>query len=400
VLILRAGPKLDGESVILFRNLDDPRKYRSENLNFFGISQADEIQISAEHWEELVGRLRRDKSPWGPLPRQYGFLEANYRGHSWVWQHFHPEGQRRSGKVKPDGTVIIDPTTGKPRFDPSQYFLIEGKTEDNKDHLPTDYLQSMMAMPEIWKKRHVYGSWEELGGLVYEEFNKNTHIVPGIWVNGQWVRDVPREWNRYRGLDHGTRNPTVCLYAAVSPSGTVYIYDEYYRPGSLAKVHATDIKKRHPNEHFKYSVIDPSAFNKEGTSGESPAMQYFDAGIPVVKAPENAPFNGINIVKRWMTDKDPQTGRPKLLFVQGRCPNLINEIGEYIWDELGPTRRQKRNEPDRPRKKNDHAMDALRYLMVSRPQATPEKQEEVSFEDSEWVRGMPRVKAYDEFWEP
>jgi hypothetical protein len=35
VLILRAGPKLDGESVILFRNLDDPRKYRSENLNFF-----------------------------------------------------------------------------------------------------------------------------------------------------------------------------------------------------------------------------------------------------------------------------------------------------------------------------------------------------------------------------
>src|SRR5213594_4031913 len=59
VLELRAGPRLEATSTILFRNLEDPKKYRSENLNFFGISQADDDGLTEDHWQELTKRLRR-----------------------------------------------------------------------------------------------------------------------------------------------------------------------------------------------------------------------------------------------------------------------------------------------------------------------------------------------------
>jgi len=369
----------------------------SENLNFFGISQADDDGITEEHWQELTKRLRRQSGRWGPLPRQYAFLEANYRGHNWYWQLFTQEGQEASGRRKIPG------------FDPTDYVLVEGSTLDNIENLPEDYIADMEAMPEEWKRRHYYGSWEEAGGLVYNLLP--THLSPGVLVNGQFTREIPEYWHRYRTIDHGTRNPTVCLWATISPTGTVYIYDEYYQPGPLAMDHAKEIRKRRtmrdhktgeliPLERFQYSLIDPSAFNKEGTSGESPAQQYYEVGVPVVKAPVAESLrdvgSGIAVVQKYLNVLDPTTGRPKLQILSGMAPNLIREFKEYVWDELSTLRRSRRNEPERPRKINDHALDALRYLLVSRPTASPDRTPK---QVTTWARGMKEEEMFQATWE-
>lgn len=393
VLEIRAGPKGLSTSTILFRNLDAPKKYRSENLNAFGISQADDAGITEEHWQELTKRLRRYKGKDGPIPRQYAFLEANYRGHNWIWQLFTKEGQLSSKR------------TEIPQFNTEDYFLIEGQTQDNEENLPPEYIADMEAMPDEWKKRHYYGSWEEAGGLVYDF--QTIHISPGVMTDTGWSKTIPSHWHRYRAVDHGMRNVTVCLWATMSPSGTVYIYDEYYQPG-IARVHAKNIYRKHavkdpqskdfiPTERYQWTVIDPSSFNKESTSGESAANQYFEEGVPVVKAPatERDVGSGIAVVQKYLSALDPHTQRPRLQIISGAAPNLVREIKEYVWDEIGPIRRTRRNEPERPRKLNDHALDALRYLLVSRPQPSPEKLPK----KEETYRGMNRQQVYENLWE-
>lgn len=340
-----------GSSIIYFRNLSNPNKYRSDNYNFIGLSQADDPEITRNTWEELKGRLRRGE-------RQYAFLEANYSGHNWIWQLFHPDGQVASG-------AAFDP-----KFRPEDYILVEGATLDNIKHLPVDYIQTLERMPEDFKKRHFYGSWEESAGLVYPEFGPGS-LTDRVFVDGRWEYEIPANWNRYRAIDYAVREKTACLWAAVSPSGTVYIYDEYYEPG-LARAHAEEIKNKHLGEKFVWTVIDPSAYNVEGTSGESAAQQFFAEGVAAAKA-NNDLFSGLTTVKSFLSEIDPKTGRPRLQIFKRKCPNLISEFGEYVWQELPIRQQGKKNDPERPRKYKDHAMDALRYLLISRPQPTREE---------------------------
>ena len=44
--------------------------------------------------------------------------------------------------------------------------------------------------------------------------------------------------------------------------------------------------------------------------------------------------------------------------VEKRCINIRREIDSYVWDEKAAQRGE-----ERPVKENDHAMDALRYII-------------------------------------
>ena len=50
-------------------------------------------------------------------------------------------------------------------------------------------------------------------------------------------------------------------------------------------------------------------------------------------------------------------GAPKL-FISSRCMNLLMEIPDYRWADLSPAAEDKRDQPEEPRKKDDHACDA------------------------------------------
>jgi hypothetical protein len=377
-LELWAGPKFDQVSTIRFINLENPARFRGRNLSFFGVSQADDPYIREEMWVELCARLRRRSGPYGPIPRQYGFIEGNYNGHSWIWKLFTREGQIAHGLVTPDGSdkwpdCTREPGVCKNHFHPSDYTLVEASTLDNAENLPPEYIQSMEAMPEEWKKRYYYGSWDEIGGLVYPEFSEQKHLTEKIFdpVSRQWLSYIPKYWLRYRSIDHGVRNPTACLFAAVSPSGTIYIYDEYYGEAGLVQEHARRILDKSKDQQFVYTVIDPSAFNKEGTSGVSAAHVYTQMGIAVIRCAQRNYAAGIPVVKKYLSELDPDTGRPRLQILRGRAPNLVREFKEYIWMDMPLRRHRLKNPPDKPRKYRDHALDSLRYLLVTHPAPTP-----------------------------
>jgi hypothetical protein len=60
--------------------------------------------------------------------------------------------------------------------------------------------------------------------------------------------------------------------------------------------------------------------------------------------------------------------------------NLRTELQTYRWKDLKPTATQ--DAPERPMKKNDHAVDALRYMIMYLYQ-TPRKKPSLTFDYKE-----------------
>lgn len=150
-----------------------------------------------------------------------------------------------------------------------------------------------------------------------------------------------------------------CFYYAgtkyIEGKPHVWILDEYYNKGTKKnkngqeeKITKTDdmflkdYKKLIKDIEVRKVIIDPSATS---------LINLFKQNKIAVKEADNAVIDGINLVLNWLDE-----GR--IHIVEERCKNIIREFNSYIWDEKA----QEKGE-DKPIKQNDHALDALRYLL-------------------------------------
>ena len=94
-----------------------------------------------------------------------------------------------------------------------------------------------------------------------------------------------------------------------------------------------------------------SAANQRTLNGQKSVAELFAAeGIDVNTRVNKDVYTGINKVKAMLK---PLRGKPKL-YIFSSCVNMIREIKGYFWGEN-----------DSPIKKDDHAMDELRYYVCS-----------------------------------
>ena len=305
-------------SVMLFRALQDSfDKVKSLNLGWFWIDELTEVP--EEMWLALVGRLRRK----GAYHRGWG--TTNPEGHDWVWKRFIAQRD-------------------------SDHFLVTASSEENS-FLPDGYVDSLKRQyPEEWVKRYVYGSFDTFEGLVYKEFfDREPHVVrPFV---------VPEHWFRFVGIDHGYRNPAAVLWGAVSPKGEVFIYDEFYASGKLVSEVAEIIKTKTGEQNVKLYLIDPSTRNRNGVSGRSVIDEFNECGVYVTPA-NNDVRAGINRVSEYLKISGKE---PRLKIFQN-CIYLRTELQTYRWKDLKPG--AVHDAPEKPRKKDDHLVDALRYMII------------------------------------
>ena len=83
---------------------------------------------------------------------------------------------------------------------------------------------------------------------------------------------------------------------------------------------------------------------------------FSERGILVNARVNKEMFAGIARVKEYLIGAG---GRPRL-YIFENCVNLIREIKGYFWGE-----------GDLPKKKDDHALDELRYYLMTKPRAEP-----------------------------
>jgi hypothetical protein len=90
-------------------------------------------------------------------------------------------------------------------------------------------------------------------------------------------------------------------------------------------------------------------------------------GFPGIASGRNAVYEGITCVRRHLK-VNPVTSRPRLFIHRKRCPNLVRELGTYRWRQGTESERNPMDPRPEPLKKDDHACDALRYILLSEEQ--------------------------------
>jgi PBSX family phage terminase large subunit len=183
------------------------------------------------------------------------------------------------------------------------------KITDNP-YLPKEYIENLIAStPEgMWYDRTISGLWVAAEGLVYTEWDPNIHVIEPF--------EIPKDWQRVRGIDLGYGHPFVCLFGAIDNDGRLYIYDEHYEAGKLISHHAAAIKQR--GNDFIWTVRD----HEEQVGAELEAH-----GINTEPAKKDVLAGIQKVAARLKVQGD---GRPRL-FVTTDCPKTRWELGKYQW---------------------------------------------------------------------
>lgn len=348
---------------VIFRHLDDLQSLTNMNLSGFWIDQAEEVSETAYNF--LIGRLRRK------VVRREGFVTFNMEGHNWIYRRF----------------LLNKDERGEILSNKNDYFLVTASTLENKDNLPEDYVTSLLSMTPDYVKRFVYGDWDNFAGQIFDDYIPRIHVIPGF--------TIPDYWEKIRGIDHGQKHATGCLWAAIDYDGNIFIYKEYKQPGSVVSKHTKAINEMSMvqtpaglvPEKYNYTVIDPSTHaktkEKDGYAF-SVADEYLDAGISTVSG-QNDVIAGINRMKEYLkidtehyhpylkdTDGMLIRGAPHLYIFEG-CSELQEEFPKYKWKQVfgqGTVNPNADDIKERPVKHDDDLLDPLRYIIMSRPQAS------------------------------
>ncbi len=197
-------------------------------------------------------------------------------------------------------------------------------------------------------------------GLVYPEFDEEVHVIEPF--------SVPVEWQANVSIDPGLHNPLSAHWYAVDFDGNVYVVAEHYAAGQNVEYHAERIHEISKKIGWKRdgkgrvsALIDSAAGQRTLASSKSVSELFYERGILVNPKVNKDLFTGIARVKSYLNRKN---GLPNL-FIFSCCTNMIREIKGYFWGN-----------GESPNKKDDHAMDELRYFLCTCPQSTPVLPEE------------------------
>jgi phage terminase large subunit len=124
----------------------------------------------------------------------------------------------------------------------------------------------------------------------------------------------------------------------------------------------------------QYYIIDPHARDRSKQTGRSDQYEFTKNGIYTILGQNNVQ-TGIDSVKQRLKDKK--------LYIQSNCENLIREFKIYRYKEQ--SKKIEQEVSAEPIKKDDHCLDALRYIVMSRPYAPEEVEKDERTWDEKWM---------------
>jgi len=187
--------------------------------------------------------------------------------------------------------------------------------------------QERRALGDSYFRQEYCCSFESLEGLVYPE-------LPGCVVTGP----APALKDRVGGMDFGYRNPFAALWGGLDRDGILWLTHEHYHRQQPLSYHAANLPREvrwflDPHGAAERAELRVAGFNAR------PANASIRPGIAAVQGRIRA---------------------GTLRIVKNACPNLLAEAGLYRYGEA-----QDEKSGENPIGEYDHALDALRYLIVS-----------------------------------
>ena len=304
-----------------------------------------------------------DELPQYPTPDIYNFLRSSLRsvdpeipvfmratgnpgnvGSQWVREMFVNPSQPNV-----PFHIDIDTPTGIKKI--TRRF-IPAKLQDNPYLMQTDdYYAMLSSLPEVQRKQFLEGDWDAFENSAFPEFNKGIHTTEPF--------DIPRSWTRFRACDWGYSSPACVLWFAIDWDNNLWIYRELYRNKMTADVFAQQVVNMEYGEYIKYGVLDSSTWARRGDVGPSIAETMIQEGCrwrPSDRSPKSRVNGKMELHKRLKFDDELEQPRLKIFTT---CTNLIRTLPLLPVDNNNPE--------DVDTDAEDHAYDALRYGVMSRP---------------------------------
>ncbi len=224
-------------------------------------------------------------------------------------------------------------------------------------HLPKNAREATIRNWPDWQRPcRVSGEFLTLEGLVYGEFTQDQHVISMDEVN-------PREdsWKDqfcfYRSIDPGL-NVSAVLFFAVDRNEDYLVFDEIYLRGGNIEQLAHAIIEKSKGLSFVDTVIDPSDQRSLTCREGLKVVLHRDYGIPTHSRFNRDVMQGIMRVKEDLIVR-PE-GRARMQ-VSDACTNLIREMRRYRRGD----RKASTDMSGKVVKRDDHAVDSLRYRVMS-----------------------------------
>ncbi len=373
----------------VIESIDKAEFFQGQQFTEVSIEEATQFSFIDTLIEMLKGCLR---SPHGIYCRMFLTANPGGPGHNQVKARFMPHG------VKP-GQVILDETGTSMVFIPS-------RVDDNKilcDNDP-EYVQLLKSIKDpVLRRAWLEGDWDVvLGGFFSDVWNKFQHVVPFFRPPAHWPRIVGMDWGSstpfsigWYAISDGQTTIAECGHR-VFPKGALVRFWEWYGcprlDGSRWDVNkgirltstevAQGIRQREEERVLLGRpmtpvdrIADPSIFaEKDGPSiaekmssegvvwrrAENKRISGWDQTramlkgncIEVIKAPVSLPDGTVE-------DRVVSERYEPMLYVTENCEHMIRtlpiqERDDKDWEDVDTDG-------------EDHAVDELRYVCMSRP---------------------------------
>ena len=272
------------------------------------------------------------------------------------------------------------------------------------------------TLKAVWLKEYEIDFSTKSGKLIFGpefcDFDPKVHFINSF--------ELPEPYELLLSLDFGQRNPTAALVGAWTKDNCLYIVDEYYKP-ALPSVSSKEMfeKFRHwmqfdpigksirekrmaANNSFSIKVIDPTTSAKNRTKikqGEEipySVIEDFEDHGWEFELGTNDVESGITRIREYLQLDSNQ--KSHLYIFKDKCPNLAREFVNYKYKEYNDNTRREKNESEEPVKKDDHGVDSLRYMVMTRP-ITPKDAPRQLTKIEKDIQRLLKPKVYTDDWD-
>ena len=314
----------------------DVYQYQGQEYDVIGFEEATQFTEFQKDFILTCNRSTRTDF----TPRAYYTANPGGPGHEWFKRLFIEKSYRGSEKA-------------------SDYIFIPARVWDNPTLVEAnpEYIEQLKTLPEHLRKAFLDGDWNVFAGQAFPEFRTGRHITEPF--------PIPDSWTRFVCMDWGFSKPYAVYWCAVDFDNVIYVYRELYgckkgMPDTGTQETAREVAKHvkeieTPIEKTSYRVADPAIWAKTGHDGPSIGEAFGEAGIHWTRADNDRLQGKQQFHLRLRGYGEDQPG----LKIFSTCEHFIRTFPALCYDE--------KKVEDVDTTQEDHAYDALRYGLMSRP---------------------------------
>ena len=212
-------------------------------------------------------------------------------------------------------------------------------TYDNP-HMPVEEIEkAKIEMTDDKFAQEYMADFRKMEGLVYKEFDRKLHLT----------EDLPElVVETLGGVDFGYRNPTAIVTVKKDYDCNYWVTDEWY------KTEQTEDQVIDKVASLKFNKVYPDPENASAVS----AMEKKGINIREVTKGKGSIVSGIKKVREMF--------KQNKIRIHKSCIHLVQELESYAYPDWSP----EKNPDELPIGKDDHALDALRYVIMMDSVAT------------------------------